>query len=128
MKLGLVLALALVSFAAVQAGCSQPREKAAGDVANLPVASPQTGHVIVAVQPEQPRPEPPVNAPPPGARYRVSKTDTAKSIALRFYGDEDFAQDIVEFNKEAIRQAKGLKAGLVISLPPARQRDRIARP
>ena len=66
--------------------------------------------------------------PPEGAHYRVSKTDTAKSIAIKFYGDERYAENILEINKETIRRARGLKPGMVILLPFVTSGDTVARP
>jgi phage tail protein X len=49
--------------------------------------------------------------------YRVAKNDNVYSIAREFYGSEEYAQDILEYNKKTIRSAGGLKRGLVIALP-----------
>ena len=51
------------------------------------------------------------------AFYRVAKNDNVYSIARKFYGSEEYAQDISEYNKKTIRSAGGLKRGLVIALP-----------
>jgi hypothetical protein len=53
------------------------------------------------------------------AFYRVAKTDTLVSIAEEFYGDRAMGWAIQERNREALREAGGLKRGMVIVLPVA---------
>jgi nucleoid-associated protein YgaU len=83
---------------------------------------------VIATERPPELPAPKVERPPEGAHYRVLKTDTAKSIAVKFYGDDRYAEDILELNKETIRRARGLKPGTVILLPPVKVRDAVARP
>lgn len=49
--------------------------------------------------------------------YRVGKTDTLTGIARRFYGDAAYSRYIKERNADLLREAGGLKRGLVIELP-----------
>lgn len=83
---------------------------------------------VIAARETPPAPAPKVALPPEGAHYRVLKTDTAKSIAVKFYGDERYAEYILEMNRETMRRARGLKPGTVILLPPPIIRDTVARP
>jgi len=121
--------LSLVAFFALLTACRQTKQSSprTAPMAAAPAAAAPTP-VVVIPQPAPPQPAVPVTPPPAGAHYRVAKTDTAKSIAVRLYGDERYAEDILNLNKDAIRQARGLKPGMIITLPAARTRGTIVRP
>jgi len=51
------------------------------------------------------------------ALYRVSKTDTLSGIALRHYGDRRYTYDVYLANGEKIKEAGGLRRGMIIRLP-----------
>ena len=53
----------------------------------------------------------------PAAYYRVSKTDSLASVAVKFYGDRDRSYEIHAANKALIDERSGLKRGMVIALP-----------
>mgnify|MGYP001309490176 CR=1 FL=1 len=120
--------VAAATFALVLAGCASSRNSGAGDSSDAPQRLAQPQDQVIATSPVEAAPERDGNGPPLGAHYRVGKTDTAKSIALKFYGNDRYAEDILELNKEAVRKARGLKPGMVIALPPVRERDTTARP
>ena len=53
----------------------------------------------------------------PAAYYRVSKTDSLASVAVKCYGDRNRSYEIHAANKELIDERSGLKRGMVIALP-----------
>jgi nucleoid-associated protein YgaU len=127
MKKGIIRAIPVVTmFALVLGGCTRGRNAGAEDASDAPKELFQPE--VIATSAVEANSERPLAGPPLGAHYRVGKIDSAKSIAVRFYGDDRYAEDILELNKEAIRKARGLKPGMVIALPPVRERDTTARP
>lgn len=51
------------------------------------------------------------------AYYRVGKTDSLTGIAIRYYGDRRYSEDIFLFNKKALQKSGGLRRGMVLILP-----------
>lgn len=49
--------------------------------------------------------------------YRVSKTDTLPGIAIRHYGDRRYTYDLYIVNGAMLKEAGGLKRGMVLRLP-----------
>ena len=66
------------------------------------------------------------------AYYRVSKTDTFTTIAIKFYGHARYYSELFFANEGRLAEAGGLKRGLIIVLPTmadgARPRTPTARP
>jgi len=53
--------------------------------------------------------------------YRVSKTDTVAGIAVKFYGNRDRSLEVYAANKEVLKDAGGLKRGMILALPVLEQ-------
>lgn len=101
-----------------QAAIAEQRAREKAELERRPARSATPERKTAKVQTQQvasdPRRAPPA---PRMRRYQVARGDTLRSIAIRFYGNQDRWKLIYDANRDALSGMKVLRPGMVLVMP-----------
>ncbi len=108
--------LAMATALLAGSGCTELSRKQTG--MNATVENPwQVGRAGLPISQARPGGLGRLNYGEEAMLYRVTKTDTLTDIAIKHYGDRRFTYDIYLVNGTKLKEAGGLRRGIVLKLP-----------